>query len=97
VLADFTNITRDPAFEGTLGQAVAGELAKSPYLERASERADERYPALDGAAGDTKVSSEVAPEFASGRRSPPSSRDPLRSSAGNICAPGSAGREIGGQ
>ena len=32
VLGDFANATRDPAFDGTLRQVMAGELGKSPYF-----------------------------------------------------------------
>ena len=63
VLADFTNTTGDAAFEGTLRQTLAGELAKSPYL---SVLPDARMTAtlrLMVRPADTKFSPEVAAEI----------------------------------
>ncbi len=42
VLADFTNTTGDPVFDGTLRQGLAVQLEQSPFLSLVSERA---YPA----------------------------------------------------
>src|SRR5205807_6585637 len=36
-VADFANTTGDPVFDGTLKQALTGELGQSPYLNVASE------------------------------------------------------------
>ena len=33
VLADFTNLTGDPAFDGTLREALAFQLEQSPFLK----------------------------------------------------------------
>ncbi|MBV9460525.1 MAG: protein kinase, partial [Bradyrhizobium sp.] len=63
VLADFTNMTGDAAFEGTLRQTLAGELAKSPYL---SVLPDARMTAtlrLMVRPADTRFSPEVAAEI----------------------------------
>src|ERR1035438_1021274 len=63
VLADFTNMTGDAAFEGTLRQTLAGELAKSPYL---SVLPDARMTAtlrLMVRPAGTKFSPEVAAEI----------------------------------
>ena len=37
VLADFTNTTGDPVFDGSLREALAAKLAESPYLNIASD------------------------------------------------------------
>ena len=63
VLADFINMTGDTAFEGTLRQTLAGELAKSPYL---SVLPDARMTAtlrLMVRPPETKFSPEVAAEI----------------------------------
>ena len=63
VLADFTNMTGDATFEGTLRQTLAGELAKSPHL---SVLPDARMAAtlrLMVRPAQTKFSPEVAAEI----------------------------------
>ena len=37
VLADFTNTTGDPVFDGTLRQGMAVQLEQSPFLSLVSE------------------------------------------------------------
>jgi hypothetical protein len=38
VLADFTNTTGDPVFDGTLRQGLAVQLEQSPFLKLVSEQ-----------------------------------------------------------
>lgn len=38
VLADFTNTTGDPVFDGTLRQGLAVELGQSPFLSLVSDQ-----------------------------------------------------------
>jgi eukaryotic-like serine/threonine-protein kinase len=43
VLADFTNTTGDPVFDGTLRQGMAVQLEQSPFLSLISEELSNRY------------------------------------------------------
>jgi hypothetical protein len=63
VLGDFANATRDPAFDGTLRQVLAGELGKSPYLSVLSEGRMRETLRLMVRAPDAKLTPEVASEL----------------------------------
>jgi tetratricopeptide (TPR) repeat protein len=63
VLGEFANATRDPAFDGTLRQVLAGELGKSPYLSVLSEGRMRETLRLMVRAPDAKLTPEVASEL----------------------------------
>ena len=62
VLADFTNTTGDPVFDGTLRQALAVKLEESPFLNIISDRRMTSTLRLMGRSSDTKVTADVAHE-----------------------------------
>ena len=51
VLADFTNTTGDPVFDGTLRQGLAMQLEQSPFLSLVSDERIQADAAPDGPAG----------------------------------------------
>jgi serine/threonine protein kinase/tetratricopeptide (TPR) repeat protein len=60
VIADFTNMTGDPVFDGTLRQGLAVQLEQSPLLGIISERqVQETFRMMDKAA-DTKLTPDIA-------------------------------------
>lgn len=63
VVADFTNTTNDPVFDGTLRQGLAVELEQSPFLSIISEERIKHTLRLMGQPVDTRVSPEVAQEI----------------------------------
>jgi tetratricopeptide (TPR) repeat protein len=62
VLADFTNTTGDPVFDGTLRQGVAIELGQSPFLSLISEERIQRVLPLMGQPKDAHLTPELARE-----------------------------------
>ena len=62
VLADFTNTTGDPVFDGTLRQGLVVQLEQSPFLKLVSERRIERTRHLMGQPADARLTPEVAKE-----------------------------------
>jgi eukaryotic-like serine/threonine-protein kinase len=62
VLADFTNSTGDPMFDGTLRQALAAQLEQSPFLNFLSDQRIATTLALMGKPKDAPVSGELASE-----------------------------------
>ncbi len=63
LLADFTNTTGDPVFEGTLRQAMAVELGQSPFLNILSEERVREALRFMGRSPDERVTREVAREI----------------------------------
>lgn len=63
VLADFTNTTGDPAFDGTLRLGLAIELGQSPFLRLISDERIQRALPLMGQSKDARVTAEVAREI----------------------------------
>jgi DNA-binding winged helix-turn-helix (wHTH) protein/tetratricopeptide (TPR) repeat protein len=63
VLADFTNSTGDPVFDGTLRQALAAQLEQSPFLNFLSDQRIATTLALMGKPKDAPVSNELASEI----------------------------------
>jgi Flp pilus assembly protein TadD len=63
VLADFDNATRDPAFDGTLRQILAGEVEKSPYLRLLSDARMSQTLRLMVRPAGTKFTHEIAGEI----------------------------------
>jgi eukaryotic-like serine/threonine-protein kinase len=63
VLADFTNTTGDPVFDGTLRQGMAVQLEQSPFLSLVSEERIQQALRLMGKAADTRLTPEVAREI----------------------------------
>jgi DNA-binding winged helix-turn-helix (wHTH) protein len=63
VLADFSNTTGDPVFDGTLRQAMAVQLQQSPFLNLVSEQEIQQTLALMGQPGDAKLSPVLAREL----------------------------------
>jgi serine/threonine protein kinase/tetratricopeptide (TPR) repeat protein len=63
VLADFTNSTGDPVFDGTLKQALAVDLEQSPFLNILSERKISETLRLMGRPATDHVTQDVAKEL----------------------------------
>jgi len=63
VLADFTNSTGDPVYDGTLKQALAVDLQQSPFLNILSDSKAGETLKLMGRASSERVAGEVATEL----------------------------------
>jgi serine/threonine protein kinase/Tfp pilus assembly protein PilF len=63
VLADFTNTTNDPVFDGTLKQALAVDLEQSPFLNILSDRKVGETLRLMGRPPSDRITQEVAKEL----------------------------------
>jgi tRNA A-37 threonylcarbamoyl transferase component Bud32/tetratricopeptide (TPR) repeat protein len=63
VLADFTNSTGDPVFDGTLRQGLAVQLEQSPFLSLISEERIQQALRLMGQRTDVRLTPEVAREI----------------------------------
>ncbi|HYK89144.1 MAG TPA: serine/threonine-protein kinase [Acidobacteriota bacterium] len=63
VLADFTNLTGDPVFDGTLRQGLAVQLEQSPFLSLVSEEHIRRTLPLMGRPSDARLTPELAREI----------------------------------
>ncbi len=62
LVADFDNKTGDPVFDGTLKQALATDLAQSPFLNVLDERQVRQTLRSMGLQGDARLTSERARE-----------------------------------
>jgi eukaryotic-like serine/threonine-protein kinase len=62
VLADFTNTTGDPVFDGTLRQALAAQLEQSPFLNLLSDERIAQTLSLMAHPKDTRLTRELARE-----------------------------------
>jgi DNA-binding winged helix-turn-helix (wHTH) protein/tetratricopeptide (TPR) repeat protein len=60
VLADFTNSTGDPVFDGTLRQGLAVQLEQSPYLRIISEEQIQQTLPLMGQLADSRLTPQIA-------------------------------------
>jgi class 3 adenylate cyclase/tetratricopeptide (TPR) repeat protein len=60
VLADFTNTTGDPVFDGTLRQGLAVQLEQSPFLSLISEQRIQQTLRLMGQPSDAKLMPEIS-------------------------------------
>jgi serine/threonine protein kinase/Flp pilus assembly protein TadD len=63
VLADFTNTTGDPVFDGALRQGLAVQLEQSPFLSLISEKRIHQGLRLMGQPADAKLTPEIAREL----------------------------------
>ncbi|MGA7078609.1 MAG: protein kinase [Terriglobales bacterium] len=63
ILADFTNTTGDPVFDGTLRQGMAVQLEQSPFLSLVSDQRIHRTLLLMGQPADAPLTPEVAREI----------------------------------
>jgi len=63
VLTEFTNLTGDPVFDGTLKMALAFTLEQSPFLKIFADREVRKTLQLMGDSPDETVTSEVAKEI----------------------------------
>jgi serine/threonine protein kinase len=63
ILADFTNTTGDPVFDGTLRQGMAVQLEQSPFLSLVSEERIQQALRLMGQPSDARLTPEVAREI----------------------------------
>jgi serine/threonine protein kinase/Flp pilus assembly protein TadD len=63
VLADFDNSTGDPVFDGALKQALAVQLAQSPFLNILSDRKVEETLRLMGRPASDRITRDVAREL----------------------------------
>jgi tetratricopeptide (TPR) repeat protein/predicted Ser/Thr protein kinase len=63
VLADFTNTTGDPVFDGTLRQGLAVQLEQSPFLSLIPDERIQRTLGLMGRPADARLTGEVAKEI----------------------------------
>ena len=62
VLADFTNTTGDPVFDGTLRQGLSSQLEQSPFLNLLSDERVTQTLALMAQAKDARLTRELARE-----------------------------------
>jgi serine/threonine protein kinase/tetratricopeptide (TPR) repeat protein len=62
VLADFTNTTGDPVFDGTLRQGLAIQLEQSPFLSLVSDERTQQVLKMMGRPADARITPEVARE-----------------------------------
>ncbi|MGA7625812.1 MAG: serine/threonine-protein kinase, partial [Candidatus Acidiferrales bacterium] len=62
VLADFTNTTGDPVFDGTLRQGLSSQLEQSPFLNLLSDERVAQTLALMAQPKDTRLTRELARE-----------------------------------
>jgi DNA-binding winged helix-turn-helix (wHTH) protein/tetratricopeptide (TPR) repeat protein len=63
VLADLTNTTGDPVFDGTLRQGLSVQLEQSPFLSLISEGRIQQTLRLMGQPPDTRLTPEIAREL----------------------------------
>jgi eukaryotic-like serine/threonine-protein kinase len=63
VLADFSNATGDPVFEGTLRQGLTVQLEQSPFLSIVSDQQIQRTLQMMGQKPDAKLTPEIAREL----------------------------------
>jgi eukaryotic-like serine/threonine-protein kinase len=63
VLADFTNTTGDPVFDGTLRQGLSVQLEQSPFLSIISDQQIQQTLAMMGQKPDAKLTPEIAREL----------------------------------
>src|SRR6516162_4283854 len=62
VLADFTNSTNDPVFDGALRQGLEAQLAQSPFLAIVSEQRTQQTLRQMSKPSDTRLTPEIARE-----------------------------------
>ena len=62
VLADFTNTTGDPVFDGTLRQGLSAQLAQSPFLNLLSDERIAQTISLMAQPKDTRLTYKLASE-----------------------------------
>jgi eukaryotic-like serine/threonine-protein kinase len=60
ILADFTNTTGDPVFDGTLRQGLSVQLEQSPFLSIISDQQMQQTLRLMGQKPDAKLTPEIA-------------------------------------
>ena len=63
VLADFTNTTGDPVFDGTLRQGLAVQLEQSPFLSLISDERIQQMLKLMAKPADARLTREIAREI----------------------------------
>ena len=63
VLADFTNTTGDPVFDGTLRQGLTVQLEESPFLSLVSDQRIQQTLRLMGQTPDARLTPEIAREL----------------------------------
>jgi eukaryotic-like serine/threonine-protein kinase len=63
LLADFTNLTGDPVFDGTLRQGLTVQLEQSPFLSLVSEQRIQQTLRLMGQPPDARLTPEIAQEL----------------------------------
>jgi DNA-binding winged helix-turn-helix (wHTH) protein len=63
LVADFTNATGDPVFDGTLRQGLAVQLEQSPFLSLVSEERIQQALRLMGQPADARLTPELAQEI----------------------------------
>ena len=63
VLADFTNSTGDPAFDGALRQGLSVQLEQSPFLSIISDQQIQQTLQMMGQPADTKLTPAIAREL----------------------------------
>jgi eukaryotic-like serine/threonine-protein kinase len=74
VLAEFTNTTADPVFDGTLRQGLSAQLEQSPFLSLLSDQRVAQTLALMEQPKDARLTRELAREVASAPPVPPPSK-----------------------
>ena len=69
VLADFTNTTGDPVFDGTLRQGLSVQLGQSPFLSLVSEEGVHQTLRMMGQSANARLTPEIAREVCERTRS----------------------------
>jgi hypothetical protein len=62
LLADFTNTTGDPVFDGTLQQGLEIQLKQSPFLSLVSEQRVQQTLRMMGKPADSRLAPEIGRE-----------------------------------
>jgi DNA-binding winged helix-turn-helix (wHTH) protein/tetratricopeptide (TPR) repeat protein len=63
ILADFTNTTGDPVFDGALRQGMVVQLEQSPFLSLTSEGRTQQVLRMMGQPADARLTPEIAQEI----------------------------------
>ena len=85
VLAEFTNTTGDPVFDGTLRQGLSAQLEQSPFLNLVSDEQIAQTLALMAQPKDARLTSELAREVCQRTAALPRSKARFPVWAANMC------------
>jgi eukaryotic-like serine/threonine-protein kinase len=86
VLADFTNTTGDPVFDGTLRQGLSAQLEQSPFLSLISDQRIAQTLALMAQPKDARLTKEVSRDVCQRTGSAATIEGSISSWAANMCS-----------